>query len=195
MQNHSNRPELIAAAREGIGKMTRRSPTLGIDMSYLAVPFTIAGENVALVRVAMEVESINRQLVSILGLFWFFALCVGLVAVGLTYATVGRILWPLTQLTRDAQAIAAGKERDLARVGGRDEIGLLAGALNQMQLGQANQRRQLRESNERMSTVLSSMDEGIVAVDADEEILLVNEASRKLLGIATDDGTATSVSE
>jgi two-component system phosphate regulon sensor histidine kinase PhoR len=56
-----------------------------------------------------------------------------------------------------------------------------------MQSELSNRFRQLRENNEQMSTVLGSIQEGIIAVDANENVVLANDASKHLLSFTTDD--------
>ena len=43
MENHSNRPEVIAALASGVGQATRYSATLHENMMYVAVPVTDQG--------------------------------------------------------------------------------------------------------------------------------------------------------
>lgn len=186
MNNHSDRPELIAAGRDGIGTSIRRSPTLGIDMSYLALPIRENDQTVALVRTAMELETINRRVAAIRWFLWLFALIVGLIAAALTYAVVGRVIQPLTDLTASAQAIAAGDKDQLVRVEGKDETAQLANAFGQMHDELARRVRQSRENRDQMATVLGSMSEGIIAVDANQKIILANQASRELLRLSAE---------
>jgi two-component system phosphate regulon sensor histidine kinase PhoR len=186
MQNHRDRPELKdAAGPEKFGTSLRRSPTLGIRMLYLALPIERDGKPAAFVQVAMDLQSIDERVASIQRLLWLLALGVGLLAVGLTYTVVGRIVRPLTLLTREAQAIAAGEEHQPVTIGSGGEIGALAAAFQQMQRELDRRLNQLQGNNQRMLTVLGSMDEGVIAVDESERILLANEASRSLLGFVT----------
>lgn len=191
MLNHANRSELLAASSAGLGTATRKSPTLGIDMFYVAVPIKIqSGENqdskTAFVRVAERLDAIQERVSRVRRYILLFATIFGAIATGLTYTIVGRIIEPLSQLTQKAQAIAAGDDQTPVTVQSEDEIGVLAGAFNQMQSKLGKRFRQLRDNNEQMTTVLSSMDEGIIALDAKEQIVLANNASKQLLDVSGD---------
>ncbi len=196
MLNHANRLELIAASEAGLGTATRKSPTLGIDMFYVAVPITIQNAKIqssdnqadttAFVRVAERLDAIQERVSRVRRYILLFATIFGAIATGLTYAIVGRIIEPLSQLTQKAQAIAAGDDQTPVPVQSEDEIGVLAGTFNQMQSKLGKRFRQLRDNNEQMTTVLSSMDEGIIALDANEQIVLANNASKQLLDVAGD---------
>ncbi len=60
MENHRNRPELIAAWHGRTGSSIRRSATLGIDLLYVAVP---AGPNA--LRLALPLSSIHARIATI----------------------------------------------------------------------------------------------------------------------------------
>ena len=60
MENHRNRPELVAAWHGRTGSSIRRSATLGIDLLYVAVP---AGPNA--LRLALPLSSIYARIATI----------------------------------------------------------------------------------------------------------------------------------
>lgn len=182
MASHANRPELIAARAQGKGTATRASPTLQIDMFYLALAMNTSSGQTAFVRVAVRMDTINHRVDAVVRWLCALALIFGAIATGLTYAIVGRIITPLADVTSRAQAIASGIDEAPLSIRSHDEIGLLAAAFNQMQSELAQRFDQLRENNEQLSTVLGSMHEGIIAVDRNERIVLVNDAGRLLIG-------------
>ena len=181
MLDHSNRDELIEARQHGIGAAKRRSPTLGIEMYYLALSVKTQNDARVFIRVAMPLNTINQQALAVQSGMTFFVFAFGIVAVGITYAAVGRIIRPLNQLKQGVEAITPEKTDKLVVVESTDEIGDLAAAFNDMQRELTARLSDLRENNEALATVLGSMDEGIIAVDADEKVLLANDASRTLL--------------
>ncbi len=187
MLNHRDRDELVAARDRGWGWAIRRSPTLGIDMHYVALSVESQGQNVAFVRIATEIAKIDQRLSNIRWFLGLFALGIGLTTTVLTYYLVGRMIRPLAHLTVSAKAISAGRDREPVAVESRDEVGTLAVAFNQMQSQLTQRVGQLHENNERLATVLGGMDDGVIAVDADEHILFANETSRQFLDIAASD--------
>lgn len=186
MLNHANRPELIEAANTGMGTATRLSPTLHVDMYYVALAIQQNAKPIATVRVAMRVDTINQRVSAVRRFLSIFALLFGAMAAALTYLIVGRITKPLAQLTERTKVIAAGLEDSPVPVESDDEIGRLADSFNRMQSELTRQFGQLQQSNERMATVLASIDEGILAVGADQNIILANDASKMLLELPTD---------
>ncbi|APZ96174.1 HAMP domain-containing sensor histidine kinase [Fuerstiella marisgermanici] len=186
MTSHAKRPEIVAAAATGKGTATRASPTLQIDMFYLALAIETTSGDTAFVRVAVRLNTINQRVAAVERSLWALALLFGAIATGLTYVIVGRIITPLAEVTNRAQAIANGIDEAPLPVRSNDEIGFLAAAFNQMQSELARRFRQLRGNNEQLSTVLGSMHEGVIAVDADQRIVLANDASKLLIGFAPD---------
>lgn len=110
-----------------------------------------------------------------------------MLALGFTYALVRQIAGPLARLTRGAQAITAGRDATPALVEGGDEVQVLGAAFDQMRIELARRLDDVRQNSERLVTVLGSMQEGVLAVDANERILLANDASRRLLEFVTAD--------
>ncbi len=190
MQNHRNREELKAArGDEALGVSSRRSPTLGIRMLYVALPVEQDGRLVAFVRVAMALTSIDEHASAIQSFLWLLAGGTGLLALVLTYLMVGRIVGPLAQLTRSVETIAAGDYEQQVMLHRRDELGTLAAAVRRMQSDLAMRVNELQESNAQLNTVLGSMSEGVMAVDSQLRIILANAASRRMLDFATQDAT------
>jgi two-component system phosphate regulon sensor histidine kinase PhoR len=199
MLDHSNRPELIEAGISGRGTAMRKSPTLNTDMFYLALVINQPEPNTSelstnkraaertFVRAAVRLDTINERVSATRKFLWLLALLFGGIATLLAYAIVGRVIDPLTQLTQRARGLAMGVDEEPMRIQGSDEVGSLSEAFNQMQLELSNRFRQLRENNEQMSTVLGSIQEGIIAVDAKENIVLANDASKYLLSFTIDD--------
>lgn len=207
MLDHSNRPELIEAGRSGRGIAQRKSPTLRIDMFYLAVAIHEIDSNTsakspelrstgqAFVRVAMRLDLIDQRVATMKRYLWLLALMFGALATLLAYAIVGRVIDPLTQLTAHAQSLAMGVDDEPVRIQASGEVGSLSESFNQMQLELSRQFRRLRENNERMSTVLGSIQEGIVAVDSRGNIVLANDASKTLLPFTTENEAGRPVLE
>lgn len=195
MQNHSNRAELIDARETGSGSSIRRSPTLGVRMLYAAVPIMRENELVAFVRLAVGLESIDRQVRQRQLTLWLFAFAIAMLAAPVTYLIVRSIARPLTELTASARAIRGGDYGRSVPLQSRGELGELATAFNQMRTELANRVAQLEDNNEQMSTVLGGMVEGVLAVDAQRHVLLANRACRSLLGIASSEVAGRSLLE
>jgi two-component system phosphate regulon sensor histidine kinase PhoR len=67
-------------------------------------------------------------------------------------------------------------------VSSRDEIGSLAAALNAMRATLVKQIVTIEGDRRRLDTIISAMAEGVVALDAEERILFLNDAAAKAFG-------------
>lgn len=108
-------------------------------------------------------------------------------ALGFGYLLVRQVVGPVARLTRGAAAITASQDGAAVMVDAGDDVDVLGAAFNQMQVELARRHIDVRENSERLVTVLGSMDEGVIAVDAGERIMLANDASRRLLEFVTAD--------
>lgn len=122
----------------------------------------------------------------------WLALALGAGGAIATLVAAASILQPLARLARGAKAIARA---DRAAAHNEDELSVLRSAFEQMQREIAGRVKQLEENSDRLATVLGNMAEGVIALDANENILLANEASRRLLDFVTEDAVGRSLVE
>lgn len=187
MLNHANREEIVEARRTGVGKTSRISPKLQVSMQYLAIQVPVEGNDPAFVRVAIRTEALDRRLASVAGRLWMLALGLWSLAAIVTWGIVNREFGMIARLTEQARSIALDADPPPLAVPNNVEVGQLTKSFNQMQARVDDRMRQLRVNSHQMSTVLGSMDEGIIAVDADQRIVLANDASKSLLSFSTSD--------
>ena len=179
MENHGRRPEVVEARATGLGKSRRFSDTLKLDMLYVAVP--VRHPAVAFVRVALPLTDERQQLQAVLS--------ATLTALALALLGAAAIAWAFSaRIGRRVRLIAGIAERyqqgDLTppRLGfGDDELGTVARALDAsvQEVG----RRLAEQARDRthMAAILTGMVEGVIVVDAQGRLQLVNDAARQML--------------
>lgn len=116
---------------------------------------------------------------------WYLGATLGAAGILATLIVAAWVMRPLARLARGAQALASARE---AATQNQDELSMLRTVFDQMQHEIAGRVRQLEENSDRLATVLSNMAEGVIALDAKENITLANEASRRMLDFVTGDG-------
>ncbi|MFA5517170.1 MAG: ATP-binding protein [Desulfuromonadales bacterium] len=181
MENHADRPEVLTALSGTAGIAVRFSQTLQKDMLYVAAPVPGAA---GVVRAALPLTAIDAPLRRMQGRLAVAGLVVALATALLSLALGRRLSRPLEEMRRGAERFAEGHLEQHLSVGGSEEVGALAEAMNRM-AGQLDERLRvvLRQRNEQ-EAVLTSMVEGVLAVDSDERILRLNRAAGHLLGLA-----------
>ncbi|MEX0887662.1 MAG: ATP-binding protein [Phycisphaeraceae bacterium] len=104
-----------------------------------------------------------------------FALAAGLVA-----AVAGPAVW---RLMRAARRLAQGDVSHRIGIEGPRPLASLAGSLNQMGAQLEDRFETVMRQRNELGAVLSSMIEGVIAIDLEERIISLNEAAGELLGI------------
>jgi two-component system, OmpR family, phosphate regulon sensor histidine kinase PhoR len=185
MENHANRPEIVQALEYGIGKATRESESAHSEFHYVAIPIEQASEKIGFLRLAMATEPIRNRLKSrLLGFITFAGLSTVLASALLI--GLGRSMYaPLRDLIALSKSVAEGKyQKRLSSMRWTGEWKLLGNAFEEMQTELAKRESELRENGDRMSAVLASMTEGIVALDGHRRVLFANRASALLLNVS-----------
>ena len=108
MENHSTRPEVIAALSTGEGQATRYSATLHMNMMYVAVLVKDQTQNIGIARVALPLTAVNASVNSQVKAIISGTLIAALLFV-LAAAFINRMITrPLRQITKAAEGITAG---------------------------------------------------------------------------------------
>lgn len=196
MDNHATREE-VKEARTGItGVSTRYSHTLKQDMTYVAIPlYDNHHQLIGFVRTSLPVLSIGRVLQRVDFQLFFGGLIIALLAAVISLLVSRKISRPLEEIRLGAQRFARGELKQKLEVPDSEEIGSLAEAMNDMAM-QLDERIStiLRHRNEQ-EAILSSMIEGVFAVDMKECLISMNNAAAQMLQVNKNEGIGRSVQE
>lgn len=139
-----------------------------------------------------EIVSDTRR--DIIRTFFLVTLAVGAVAFLLAWLSGRRITRPIHKLTVAAGSVREGDLEATAPVTGRDEVGRLGEVFNAMTAalrGTTDELRRAAREEEalrgRIETIIQSMADGLVAVDADRKVLAFNMEAELLTGRKADD--------
>ncbi|MBN2182231.1 MAG: HAMP domain-containing protein [Sedimentisphaerales bacterium] len=195
LENHSDRPEFKDAFEKGIGRSLRFSDTLGEKMMYLAVPIEEQGKVLAVVRTAIPVTAIHNELNKIYDKIFLSVVIVAVIAALISLVISRRISRPIEQMKDTAQRFASGELNLRVPVPKQIELAELAGSLNEMARQLQKRFETITRQRNESEAILSSMVEGVLAVDSDGRIVSVNHAAANFLGIEKDKAQGRSVEE
>jgi len=182
MENHAGRPEVQAALQSGSGKDARSSSTLGVNFSYVAQRVDVKGEPAAVVRVARPLSAIDATLSSITrSLLIAIVLTAGIAAL-LSIIIGSTIIHPLAALANAARGLAKGDLTRRVKPRPAGEIGEVADAFNQMAQNVENLVDAVSEERSRLTAVLDSGSDAVLAIDAEGRIAFASRAAEPLLG-------------
>ncbi|PCI55806.1 MAG: hypothetical protein COB45_05655 [Gammaproteobacteria bacterium] len=186
MDNHKNRPEIAQAILSGKGLSIRYGYTLAIDSMYFAMPIIAQDKIIGIMRTSTPLYTLQNALWSIyykvsLG---FFILII--ITAFTSWWMSKALVRPLEIIKTQAQRLAKGdfSSRVELRLNDSLESEELGQAFNEIAI-QLNQRIEiiLNQRNEQ-EAVFSSMVEGVIAVDSNENIIRINQAAYNILKIS-----------
>ncbi|MDH5673345.1 MAG: ATP-binding protein [Myxococcales bacterium] len=182
VENHGRRPEVLDARARGRGVIERYSVTIGTRMLYVAVPFEREDGLRGVARASTplsEVDAVVGRLRLLLLVAGAIGLVLAVIMSGLASHLMTRTLRALVQTTRD---ISRGERSSDLPVTSGDELGGLAGSVRRLAADLEAGVDELRQERDRFETILESMSEAVLALDADGRITLANRAAAALLG-------------
>lgn len=183
MENHRDRPEIIAALAGMTVPTLRFSQTLQQKMMYVAIPLQDGGSIKGILRMAVPIAGIEQGLAVVYRKMILGSLLVLLMAALVAWFVARRISHPLEQMKIGVERLALGDFSMRIRVEGAEEMASLARALNEM-AAQLDARIQIIVGqHSQLQAVFASMVEGVITVDIEERILDVNQSGAKLLNI------------
>ncbi len=195
MSDHSDRPEVREALLGKAGKAIRFSPTLKQRMIYLALPVEKDGKVRAIVRAAASLQSIQQAVRSIYLRFFLAGLIIAFISGLISYGLSRGVSRPLEDLKRGAQLFARGNLGHHLSEAGSEEFAELAEAMNQMAEELDRKINELSSQRNEQEAILSSMIEGVIAVDSRGNLISVNHAGAKMLGISIEQSKGRSIEE
>ena len=193
MVNHANRAEIIEAMDTGFGKSIRKSPTLGIDMMYVAVKLE---ENASLgvIRTSLPISDINNTLEDIYSKILIGVIAIVIFAAVVSFYVAERITKPIIEMEQIANNFADGR-LDQRVPPYSAELGALAESLNKMARQLDERILTITRQRNELEAILTSMVEGVLAVDSGRHVVSVNRAASSLLNIEPDKAYSKTIEE
>lgn len=177
LENQKERPEVRQALTGTVGQHSRHSDTVGRRLFYLASPH---GDNGEVLRLAANLSDLDDAVWE-LRLELVTATVLGLIAaVALSFVLSWWTLRPLTEMRRVAASMAQGDLETRLPLRLTDELGDISDAINRMAEQLRQQLDETTGEKERLAAVLNAMVEGVLVVDAEGDLLLVNDRLREL---------------
>ncbi|HDK7174673.1 TPA: HAMP domain-containing protein [Clostridium botulinum] len=182
LENHNKREEIINAKKNGEAYSVRYSNTRKVESVYFASKVN----NDYIIRSAIDMKDIklleksySKYYISII-LFSFI----------LSFLFSSRIsmamIKPIKNLEFVTARIARGDFDRRVIINSEDEIGRLGRTFNTMADILENSLVEVRDKQNRLEAILKSMDSGVVAIDKEFKVIMINPYAKKLFGIKRD---------
>jgi len=195
LENHLDRPEIVAAREQGLGRSTRYSHTMKGDQMYVALPIRRGEKLLGYARTSLPLTMVGRRVDQARhSIALSTPIAVG-IALILGFLFARQINRPLASVTEAALKIADGDYQTKVRIDTNDEIGLLTRAFNSMSDELAKRMQIISRDRNEVVAILRSLVEGVIAVDAHEHLTHLNPAAGKMLGVTPGSGLGRPIRE
>jgi two-component system phosphate regulon sensor histidine kinase PhoR len=176
MGNHGQQKEFVSALAGQLAADERMSQTLGIPFLYVAAP--VSGGAVRLAYPMPDIETTDRPLNR--ALLWgsLAALIFALVVAGGASQYLG---WRLQRIVDFAERVAGGDLTARIASSSTDEIGQVASALDKTARRIEESYAHVQTSQRELETLLNSMQDAVIAVDAGGRVQWANRGMDRLL--------------
>jgi two-component system phosphate regulon sensor histidine kinase PhoR len=182
MDNHINRPEVLEARQKKIGYSIRYSDSLEKNMLYVATSFNDG----YIIRSSMPMEFINSFENRYVRYYILTVIGVVLAAAVFSSRLAQVILNPIENLRYITSRVANGELYRRVKLISDDEIGDLGKAFNNMADKLQNSLKEVTERQTRLEAVLKSMDSGVIAIDKNYKVIIINPYAKDIFGINKD---------
>jgi len=182
MQNHSDRPEVAAALSGRTRSEIHFSFTLRENMLYFAMPLRVDGKNVAALRLSLFFKDIEHEFSP-----WRWKITAALMvllclSMLFSYLLSRNLARPIRGLAQAARQVASGNLDSHVQSRRRDEIGQLTADFNAMVDSQKDMVQKLQHSQQELETILASISDGLLVIDARERITRAGPRFCRLIG-------------
>jgi len=153
------------------------------------------GRIAAVIRTSISVNAIDDTIKSIQIKIALGGLIIAVFAAMLSLLVSRRLTLPIEQIRRWAESIARGEFQFRPPVSGSEEIGALSESMNRMAVELRDRIDTVMRQRNEMEAVLSSMVEGVIAVDTEERLISMNQAAGVMFGCDPSEAQGRSIQE
>lgn len=153
------------------------------DIVAIAVPIHFYGEVVGAVFMAQSMTEVMASMQALTNTIVFSFLAALLILLPIVLYFASRVTRPLSEMRKVALTMAGGDLSVRANDKSHDEFGDLSGALNTLSSALGETISSLAMERNRLQSMINGLSEGVIAVDAEGRIVLMNPAVYALLGL------------
>ena len=175
MENHSTRPEFVAALAGEVGVSTRFSSTVGTEFLYVAIP----SEEGAL-RLALPLSEIRTRTEEIRGKILRVTLVAFIPAVFLAFWLAQRLSARLSKVMSFSRDLARGDFETPVPAFSGGELGELSLTLQTTADRLRSMFERLQEERSRFAAAVNGIGAGVLVVDVERRAIVCNPAMRRM---------------
>ncbi|MFP4697540.1 MAG: ATP-binding protein [Eubacteriales bacterium] len=174
MENHAYRDEVKKAISGQIASSIRYSQTIGNYYAYTALPLKVNNFK-GVLRLSIPLNAIQNLTFKMIEYILTSIIISSIIALIVAFVFTKLFMQPINELTDAAEEIAEGNYDKKINIRQKDQIGVLAETFNDMSSKLKINMWKLTQRKTQLEEILSSMINGIVAVDENYKIVFYNK--------------------
>jgi two-component system sensor histidine kinase ResE len=180
-------PELMVVMEGRVATHVGYSPFFREPVFLAAVPVEVDGAVVGASVMHSRVLGLKDTISHLHLLVFGAALAAVLLSTVLGFLLARSVTGPLARIGQVAGQMAAGNFEARVAEGSPDEVGRLAAALNSLSASLRTNLQTLSEERGKLEHIVTSMGEGVIAVDRGGQVVMVNPQAEQMLGASQSD--------
>ncbi|MEG0238066.1 MAG: ATP-binding protein [Clostridium sp.] len=181
-KDYSTKEEVNKARESEVGYVNRRSEALNSDMIYCATEL----KDGTIIRTGVPEPSINIFDGENMKYYMGAMIIVLVLSVALALKLVRIIVDPVKHLESVTAKIAKGNLQTRVNMNSNDELGELGKTFNDMADQLQSKINEVVDKQNRLESILKSMQSGVIAVDNNNDIITINPYAKRIFGITRD---------
>ncbi len=195
LESQLQREEFTAAFRGEVGRSRRYVTRVADEMSLVAVPIRSGGQIIGALRTAQPYQFAKQSLSQALLRVGIGAMSVAALAALVSLWISRRATRPLHEIKAVADRIAQGDFDSRVPTSEYEELAELSASMNKMAEQLDARFRTAQRQRLEQEAIVSSMVEGVLAIDAEQRVISLNKAAALLLSINPADVVGRSIIE
>jgi len=186
MENHRQRPEIQIALSGEKSMAVRYSATLDKNMMYIALPIVDSRSDPAAIRTAVSISDIDAKVEDMRNSVSLVLILTTMAAALASLYVSRRITNPVEQMRQGAREFSKGNLTNRLPYPDTEELSQLARAMNLMASELNKKIMDVKNRSRELEAVHTSMQEGVIAINGQEQIITVNKAAAKIFDFSPE---------
>ncbi len=196
MENHSTRPEISEAIKNGVGSRIRYSTTVKRNLLYVARAFSPPfGDKPWLVRLALSMQTIEDEIARLRHYLTLTVLLIAGFGALIAAAVSRKISLPLVRIARAADRFGRGDLSERVEAGSTRETEAVSMAMNTMAENLTARINDLKLQHDKLDTLFANMGEGVLIIEKNGIIRQANPAAASFIERDGEDLSGRSILE
>ncbi|MCY9806111.1 cell wall metabolism sensor histidine kinase WalK [Lentilactobacillus senioris] len=150
-------------------------------------------EIVGVVYIKASLDQVYKNISSITVIYLFAATIAIILGLIIAIVISGAITRPIEEMKKQTMRIARGDYSGQVHVYGNDELGQLAGAVNNLSVRVEESYESTESERRRLDSVLANMTDGVLATDRRGNVIIINDTAASFLDMPEDQALGQSI--